>query len=132
MKPTTEKGGQRPPQKILILSRRPTIDDQRLTFISPASSLPRCSTSDKGCPTPGFLPGWCASGFRFFGGPTGRCGLPDSAILRGPCALPGGWWWGLRGSPLAEYPQAHRLPRGPACLPCRGSVSTHVLEKCTH
>jgi hypothetical protein len=47
----------------------------------PASSLPRCSTCGRGCPTPGCLQEWCASGFRSSGARTGRCGPPDSGGL---------------------------------------------------
>ena len=61
-------------------------NDEGATITFPASSLPRCSTCGRGCPTPGCLPGWCASGFRSSGGRTDRSLLPgisnSSRILR--------------------------------------------------
>ncbi len=56
---------------------RPLAEDRRLgvTARVPASSLLRCNTCGKGCPTPGCPRGWCASGSRFSGAPPGRFGF---------------------------------------------------------
>src|SRR5579864_3225488 len=45
--------------------------------------LPRCSICGTECPTPGNLPGWCASGSRFFGGRRRQFWLPGRAVLPG-------------------------------------------------
>src|SRR5579864_5263873 len=77
-------------------------------LIRPASSLLRCSTYGRGCPTPGCLQEWSASGFRFSGGLIGQFVLPGSGGLPESFSLRGGWCCGLRRNRLRQFPRARR------------------------
>src|ERR1700676_4091074 len=76
LKPNSKKctyrsaGSAAPPKKTYNTAFFRSQFSRRPTF--PTSSLPRCNTCDKECPTPGYPPGWFASDSQSYAAPPDR------------------------------------------------------------